>query len=25
MWESNFLLYLSMDCFDEIKVMTEDA
>ncbi|MCU8115970.1 DUF2787 family protein [Vibrio vulnificus] len=25
MWESNFLSYLSMDCFDEIKVMTEDA
>ncbi|MDF4656925.1 DUF2787 family protein [Vibrio parahaemolyticus] len=25
MWESNFLSYLSMDCFDEIKVMAEDA
>ncbi|TCW06622.1 DUF2787 family protein [Vibrio crassostreae] len=23
MWESNFLSYLSMDCFDEIKVMAE--
>ncbi|MEZ8056003.1 DUF2787 family protein [Vibrio atlanticus] len=25
MWESNFLSYLSMDCFDEIKVMAEEA
>lgn len=25
MWESNFLSYLSMDCFDEIQVMAEDA
>ena len=25
MWETNFLSYLSMDCFDEIKVMAEDA
>ncbi|CAH6827105.1 conserved hypothetical protein [Vibrio chagasii] len=25
MWESNFLSYLSMDCFDEIKVMAEDV
>ena len=23
MWETNFLSYIGMDCFDEIKVMTE--
>ncbi|MHC6528731.1 DUF2787 family protein [Vibrio proteolyticus] len=25
MWESNFLSYIGMDCFDEIKVMVDDA
>ena len=25
MWETNFLSYIGMDCFDEIKVMAEDA
>lgn len=25
MWETNFLSYVGMDCFDEIKVMAEEA